>query len=236
MKYLNLTDRKKYLVVPNFLTEEQCDNIVAEIKSLRSNEKLVEENQVSYQKCKYENGEVPFDKDGINNITDNTYFTAKAFPKIKPIYKNLVEKVSKHYAFKPIHLKNRLFFMTNYFPGYHQDLHFDGEYTFYDGWSMNYSDEDKHIWLNKRMTCVVQLNNYEDYNSEGGFSFCDEVQKHFADKFPDYSKKGSLLCFPSGEWHKVLPFTKGERHTLIIFLHGTEDYSNAKKFDSVWKS
>lgn len=67
---------------------------------------------------------------------------------------------------------------------------------------------------NRKLSIVIQLSSPEDY--EGGdlnlyFSHCPTVIK---------KEKGMVVTFPSYTLHEVTPVTKGERYSLVAWVHG----------------
>lgn len=80
---------------------------------------------------------------------------------------------------------------------------------------------DKHVdplqWNlphNRKLSLVVQLSDPEDY--EGG-----DLIFHYS-KDPEIIKKemGMTVFFPSSLLHEVSPVTKGDRYSLVAWVHG----------------
>lgn len=67
---------------------------------------------------------------------------------------------------------------------------------------------------NRKLSLVVQLSDPAQY--EGG-----ELRLHFGHT-PDIMKKelGLAISFPSYTLHEVTPVTKGERYSLVVWVHG----------------
>jgi len=67
---------------------------------------------------------------------------------------------------------------------------------------------------NRKLSMVLQLSNPNEY--EGG-----ELKLHLS-KDPDVIKKqkGFSVFFPSHILHEVTPVTKGERYSLVVWIHG----------------
>lgn len=97
----------------------------------------------------------------------------------------------------------------------------DVQYTEYFGSEGGHYDwhHDVH-WSDpkasqRKISIVIQLSDPDDY--EGGdfeFMFCETPSKDL------FSKKGSVLAFPSHQVHRVTPVTKGTRRTLVAWFEG----------------
>lgn len=77
---------------------------------------------------------------------------------------------------------------------------------------------DSNSWNlphNRKLSIVVQLSNPEDY--DGG-----EIKLYFSHE-PTIIKKerGLVINFPSYTLHEVTPVTRGERYSLVAWVHGT---------------
>jgi len=100
--------------------------------------------------------------------------------------------------------------------------HFDVQYTKYSGdkksfytWHTdnNFIDEK---FEDRKLSIIIQLTDPEEY--EGGeFEFEINDELVLVDGF---SKKGSILVFPSFNKHRVKPVTKGERRSLVSWING----------------
>ncbi len=67
---------------------------------------------------------------------------------------------------------------------------------------------------NRKLSIVVQLSDPEDY--EGG-----DLKLHIANNPTIIKKqKGMTVFFPSHTLHEVTPVTKGERYSLVAWVHG----------------
>ena len=67
---------------------------------------------------------------------------------------------------------------------------------------------------NRKLSIVVQLSDPNDY--EGG-----EINLYYSNKPITIKKeKGYVVSFPSYVLHEVTPVTKGERYSLVIWVHG----------------
>lgn len=67
---------------------------------------------------------------------------------------------------------------------------------------------------NRKLSLVVQLSDPKDY--EGGeLKLYNGHEPITVDK-----EKGMIVCFPSYTLHEVTPVTKGERYSLVVWVHG----------------
>jgi PKHD-type hydroxylase len=77
------------------------------------------------------------------------------------------------------------------------------------------------FWVNpheacqRKLSAVLQLSDGADY--DGGQFEMDVEQPPCPEAF---KKKGSLLVFPSFAWHRVMPVTRGVRHSLVAWFDG----------------
>ena len=76
---------------------------------------------------------------------------------------------------------------------------------------------DPNVWKiphNRKLSVVIQLSNPEEY--EGG-----ELKLHTSHEPISITKeKGMVVMFPSYTLHEVTPVTKGERYSLVAWVHG----------------
>jgi PKHD-type hydroxylase len=67
---------------------------------------------------------------------------------------------------------------------------------------------------NRKLSIVVQLSDPNEY--EGG-----ELKLHTShDPIEIHKEKGMVVMFPSYTLHEVTPVTKGERYSLVAWVHG----------------
>ena len=67
---------------------------------------------------------------------------------------------------------------------------------------------------NRKLSVVVQLSDPEEY--EGG-----ELKLHTSyDPIIIKKERGMIVSFPSYTLHEVAPVTKGERYSLVAWVHG----------------
>ena len=93
------------------------------------------------------------------------------------------------------------------------------QFTYYsskeDGCYMAHTDPN--VWKNphnRKLSIVVQLSDPTEY--EGG-----ELRFHISHQpTPIPKQKGMLVMFPSYTLHEVTPVTKGERYSLVGWVHG----------------
>ena len=90
---------------------------------------------------------------------------------------------------------------------------------YYDGDGEKKHFRDAHTdWTNyschRRMSIIIGLVNPDEY--EGG-----ELKLHTSeDPVLIKKQKGYLVTFPSHTLHEVTPVTKGERYSLVAWVHG----------------
>lgn len=69
---------------------------------------------------------------------------------------------------------------------------------------------------NRKLSMSLQLSDPNDY--EGG-----ELLLHLSHNPTVISKqKGMMVFFPSHTLHEVTPVTKGERYSLVAWIHGSK--------------
>lgn len=76
---------------------------------------------------------------------------------------------------------------------------------------------DPNCWSlphNRKLSIVVQLSSPEEY--EGG----ELKLYHSHEGTPIKKEKGLVVSFPSYTLHEVTPVTKGERYSLVAWVHG----------------
>lgn len=91
------------------------------------------------------------------------------------------------------------------------------QFTIYDGKKTKYNahvDRVKNS-TSRKLSVVVQLSDPKDY--EGG---CLELFSNSLEPNKIEKKKGLITFFPSYMLHRVTPVTKGERLSLVIWVHG----------------
>lgn len=76
---------------------------------------------------------------------------------------------------------------------------------------------DPNCWMlphNRKLSLVMQLSDPSEY--EGG-----DLKLHNSnDPIVIRKEKGMVVCFPSYTLHEVTPVTKGERYSLVAWIHG----------------
>lgn len=76
---------------------------------------------------------------------------------------------------------------------------------------------DPNVWNlphNRKLSLVIQLSDPSEY--EGG----DLLLHTGHEPIVIQKEKGMLVCFPSHTLHEVTPITKGERYSLVAWVHG----------------
>lgn len=69
--------------------------------------------------------------------------------------------------------------------------------------------------FDRKLSVVIQLSDPSDY--EGGnfiFDRCEPMPEEL------FRPRGSVVIFPSFQWHKVTEVTKGIRHSLVMWVDG----------------
>lgn len=66
---------------------------------------------------------------------------------------------------------------------------------------------------NRKLSVSIQLSDPNEY--EGG-----DLLIHNGDVFSATKQKGMAIFFPSYTLHEVTPVTKGERYSLVVWVHG----------------
>jgi len=97
---------------------------------------------------------------------------------------------------------------------------FDIQFTEYHGTNKGKYDWHHDVRLSgsmpydRKLSVVIQLSDREDY--EGGeFEFSTVAHPGAV-----FEPRGSLLIFPSFLQHRVLPVTRGIRHSLVTWIEG----------------
>lgn len=105
---------------------------------------------------------------------------------------------------------------TEYKPGQFYGWHQD---------SLNVAYKDKQEEYNgkiRKLSCSIILNNSDEY--EGGELQFKILSGGKADSkivvAKEALKKGSIIVFPSYNWHRVTPVTKGTRYSLVMWNLG----------------
>ena len=76
---------------------------------------------------------------------------------------------------------------------------------------------DPNVWglpHNRKLSLVMQLSDPSEY--EGG----NLLLYNSAEPTIIQKEKGMIVCFPSYTLHEVTPVTKGERYSLVAWVHG----------------
>lgn len=183
--------KAQYCYFNNFLTKEECENIVSDLKNTL-----------------YDFGSLySSDGEAIHNFS--IYRSKiKVLDKIK--YSDLYDKI---YLF--INKINKEYFYFNI-----QDmlqLRVAEYNSFYGGYFKKHTDLD---WVaekeyHRKITCVIQLTDPNNYDN------CDlilEVKKQpEQDKI---RQQGTIIIFPSFTPHEVTAITRGTRNSLVVWFTG----------------
>jgi PKHD-type hydroxylase len=92
------------------------------------------------------------------------------------------------------------------------------QYTVYSGDSgdfyKSHRDSGYGMLSIRKLSIVVMLSHPQEY--EGG-----NLELFIADNYvPMPKEKGSIIIFPSYEWHRVTEVTKGKRRSLVSWISG----------------
>ncbi|HKY13710.1 MAG TPA: 2OG-Fe(II) oxygenase [Microthrixaceae bacterium] len=182
---------------PRVFTPRQCDRIVALGTELVSAEALLEGGD----------GDEVHDVELRRSRTawiapdDNTWWI---FEKLA----SLVEKVNRRYGFE--------------LTGFGEDLQFttyDGPGSFYS-WHQDGLDGEV---ATRKLSFVVQLSAEDDYDG-GELQLFDVVEDYDREELAAFTEltreRGTVVAFPSFEYHRVLPMRRGCRHSLVAWVSG----------------
>tara|TARA_Y100000015_G_C2388692_1_gene88907 strand:- start:483 stop:1106 length:624 start_codon:yes stop_codon:yes gene_type:complete len=105
---------------------------------------------------------------------------------------------------------------TEYKPGQFYGWH-------QDSLSQSYKNKEKEYnGKMRKLSCSILLNNSDEY--EGGELQFKLLDGNKADSkiitATETHKKGSIIVFPSFNWHQVTPVTKGTRYSLVMWNLG----------------
>tara|TARA_R110000851_G_scaffold103699_1_gene220955 strand:- start:205 stop:801 length:597 start_codon:yes stop_codon:yes gene_type:complete len=73
--------------------------------------------------------------------------------------------------------------------------------------------------LNRKLSCIIQLSDPKKYNG-GDFEFYHWAPNLRRETLFDKKEQGTVVVFPSYNFHRVTPVTKGNRHSLVAWLNG----------------
>lgn len=82
------------------------------------------------------------------------------------------------------------------------------------GWHVDGVLTDNENYATRKLSVAVQLSDENEYEG-GDFEFMAYHQPK-----DNIKEIGTLLVFPAFEWHRVTPVTKGDRFSLVLFVHG----------------
>jgi PKHD-type hydroxylase len=178
-------------------TPRQCDRILAYAEELVADAALIEGEEGS---------EVA--DESIRRST-----TAWVVPEDETwwIYEKLAavaEKANRRYGFD--------------LDGFGEDLQF----TTYDQRGSFYSWHQDGLDGNvsgRKLSLVVQLSDPEDYDG-AELQFFDVAEDYDADELAAFTEltraRGTVVAFPSFEYHRVLPLRRGVRRSLVAWVSG----------------
>ena len=189
----------KYSIqIPNFLSEEKCDELINDIKN--SEQDLI--------------GCVG-DEEGRNAIIPEIRKTNEWYLRDQPHNEFRPDKTNKDWKW----LQDKMFQMVNIVNDNVFKFHIDGcddelklieykENGFY-GW---HTDFNAGEFSTRKLTGIIQLTDPSEY--EGGDVQFGIQDKNTKEWYTMEKKKGSLTIFPTFLSHNVTPVTKGKRHVI----------------------
>lgn len=104
---------------------------------------------------------------------------------------------------------------TIYGKNQHYDWHQDSLVEPYESTDLNFNGKIRKL----SVTCV--LSDEKDYVG-GNFQLDirNNLKKNVLINLKEIKPRGSVVVFPSHEWHRVTPVTKGTRYSLVIWAIG----------------
>jgi len=92
-----------------------------------------------------------------------------------------------------------------------------------DSWNGSYNNPQSPNTHGKirKLSLTASLSDDNEYQG-GNLEFFLKNQEHGEDKIicPDIRSKGSVIIFPSFNWHRVQPVTNGTRYSLVMWTLG----------------
>jgi PKHD-type hydroxylase len=72
---------------------------------------------------------------------------------------------------------------------------------------------------NRKLSCVIQLSDPKKYEG-GNFEFYHWATALRKETLVKQKEQGTVIVFPSYNFHRVTPVTKGSRHSLVSWVKG----------------
>lgn len=190
--YCSYDDVENFVITKEFLTKEECEKIIDEVKKYQLNDAEI---QVKKKNVKT--------SDIDEEIRDSKiYFIDYDDTKFDWLFEKILQKLVN---------VNHDYFKFDII-GFQESLQF----TEYNAPSGHYSDHTDKLLRGKvrKLTMVIQLTDPEEY--EGG-----ELELCLGGKpFVVSKEQGTLVTFPSYNLHRVQATTKGTRHSLVGWVTG----------------
>jgi predicted 2-oxoglutarate/Fe(II)-dependent dioxygenase YbiX len=194
---------KPVVLIPNFLTDSELD-LMEKILHEKSENDIKWIDDVHAEKGDYRISAINYE------LTED----GRAKKIITKVRKKILSVNKNNFKFPRPKFPDPLF-VSHYFEGGFRTLHHDGGFVDEQFYGKDDEVQNKRF-LNRRITCVIQLSDKNDY--EGG-----ELVIPFYEKFIDkevFHKKGTMILFASHILHEVPPIKKGSRKSLITFMCG----------------
>lgn len=129
----------------------------------------------------------------------------KDFPEVyERIYNYILEANRENFGFKEDFVLSEPVYLNEY------------KGKEYCGWHTDGFISDGPDYLYRKLTCVVQFSDPEEYTG-GDF----ELFSYHAIK-ENIKPIGTAYIIPAFEWHRVTPILTGTRRSMIMFLEGKE--------------
>ena len=104
---------------------------------------------------------------------------------------------------------------TIYGKNQHYDWHQDSILSPYESKDFNFNGKIRKLSI----TCT--LSNEKDYvGGDFQLDIKNKIGKDILINLNEVKPRGSVVVFPSHEWHRVTPVTKGTRYSLVIWAIG----------------
>lgn len=194
--------RVPYVIVPNFLSPEECNNFL--------DAALVDDSPFIF-KQDHAYGEHADEAISARTLFLNLETTQGLHEKFRSLMLNVNDV---NFRFKNLYADDSCF-ICEYREGDFRNWHTDGGYEDGTGY---FNEIQRRRYMKRMLTCVVQLTDPEEY--DGGRL---ELPYYHNPQEPAVMLQGSAILFPSYFWHRVSPVTAGTRYSLCGFLYSDFD-------------
>lgn len=83
------------------------------------------------------------------------------------------------------------------------------------------SGNENKIGKVRKLSATILLNSPKEFSGgELEFSFAQNPYQNEIIKCKEITEPGSIIVFPSHQWHRVAPVTKGTRYSLVLWCLG----------------